>query len=70
VLLFLVERTLIVHAFWGTVAILATSGVAGFPAVRPPGLIVAVASLVHLIQRVRGASRPGSGTGGLGMART
>jgi len=30
VLLFLVERTLIVHALWGTVAISATSGVAGF----------------------------------------
>lgn len=54
VLLFLVERTPIVHALWGTVAILATSGVAGFLAVPLPGLIRAVASLVLLIQRVRG----------------
>jgi hypothetical protein len=62
-----------VHALRGTVAIVATSGVAGFLAVRPLGLIVAAASLVLLIvllvvlliQRVRGTSRPGCGTGSL-----
>ena len=35
VLLFLVERTLFVRALWGTVAISATSGVAGFLAASP-----------------------------------